>query len=308
MATTTAASNPSRAVASDPVWTGTSTRRKVVGRMGPWQLVRLLSEGALSRVYLARPLDSPDAPPAYAVKALRREWWQDSVAIETLRREALVGGKVSNPHVAPVLGGQLARPPFFVVTPRLAGETLAAKLDEARPPSLPAALWIARQTAQALAAIYAATGMTHGDVKPANVLVSPEGHATLLDLGFCQSAEEGRSWAQRPVVGTPHYMAPEVVTSACAVDRRSDLYSLGVMLYEVLAGQRPFQADDPGELIAMHRATKPGCIRHARPETPKPVASLVHRLLAKDPIRRPATPEEVAEELIGLEIASFATR
>lgn len=303
--TTAAATGPTQ---SRVVWSDAAARRKVIGRMGPWQLVRLLAESTLNRVYLARPQETPDAAPMYAVKALRREWWNDPAAVETLRREALVGGKVSHPHVAPVLSSQLAKPPFFVVMPRVSGETLAARLADGRRPSLPAALWIARQVAEALAAIHAAASMIHADVKPANVFVSPDGHATLLDLGFCQTSDEARSWATRPVVGTPHYMAPEMVTSACSVDRRSDLYSLGVMLYETLTGERPFEADDPAKLINLHRQAKPKCLRDARPGTPKPVASLVHRLLAKDPLRRPSTPEEVASELVRLEIACFADR
>ncbi|MEM9186987.1 MAG: serine/threonine-protein kinase [Planctomycetota bacterium] len=304
MAIPTAASN-SRPRLS---WGGAESKRKVVGRMGPWQLVRLLGEGALTRVYLARPLDTPEAVPAYAVKALRREWWNDASAIATLRREAHVGGSVSHPHVATVLSSQLAQPPFFLVSPRLPGETLAEKLAAGRRPSLPQALWIARQAAEALAALHTATGMIHGDVKPANLMVSPAGHATLIDLGACQTPREARAWPDRPVVGTLHYIAPEMVTSTYGGDRRSDLYSLGVTLYEMLAGARPFDAEDPAELITLHREAKPRCLRDARPDAPKPVASLVHRLLAKDPMRRPATPEEVAEALVRLEIASFAVR
>lgn len=289
-------------------WGGEASKRKAIGRMGPWQLVRLLGEGALTRVYLARPLDTPKATPAYAVKALRKEWWDDDVAIETLRREALVGGQVSHPHVAPVLSSQLARPPFYLASPRLPGETLSERLVAGRRPSLPQALWIARQTAEALAAIYNATGMLHCDVKPSNLLISPEGHTTLLDLGFCQTLEQAKAWANRPVMGTPYYLAPEMATSTLGVDRRSDLYSLGVTLYEMLAGVKPFDAEDPAELITLHREAKPRCIRDARPDTPKRVASLIHRLMAKDPMRRPATPEEVAEELVRLEIENFAAR
>ncbi len=289
-------------------WGADNTRRKLVGRIGPWQLVRLLGEGALTRVYLARPADSPEATPAYAVKALRREWWNDSQAIELLRREALVGRRVTHPQLASVLASQLAQPPFFLVMPRLPGETVAIKLAEDRRPSLPEALWIARQTAEALTALQQTTGMTHGDVKPANLMVAPDGHATLIDLGFCRTAEESNGWADRPVVGTLHYIAPEVVTSSRAADGRSDLYSLGVTLYEMLTGRRPFEADDPGTLIKMHREAKPVCLREAEPTIPKGVASLVHRLLAKDPNRRPASAQEVAAELVRLEIESFALR
>ena len=289
-------------------WGDPNAKRKFVGRMGPWQLVRLMGEGALTRVYLARPLESPEATPTYAVKALRKEWWNDPLAIETLRREALVGRKVSHPHVVAVLSGQLTQPPFFVVSPRLPGETVAAKLEAGQRPPLPQALWIARQAAEALVALHSATGMMHGDVKPANLMIGADGHATLIDLGFCQTPEEARSWSDRPVMGTLHYIAPELVTSALAASPRSDLYSLGVTLYEMLTGQPPFDADDPAELVAMHRQARPPCVRELRPTTPKAVASLVHRLLAKDPLRRPSSPAEVAKELVRLEIESFAKR
>lgn len=289
-------------------WGGGDPSRKVIGRMGPWQLVRLLGEGALTRVYLARPLESPESTPTYAVKALRREWWNEPAAIEILRREALVGRKVAHHQVVSVLDSQLGQPPFYVVMPRLPGETVAARLAAGRRPALPEALWIARQAAEALDAIKQATGMMHGDVKPANLLVGPDGHTTLIDLGFCQTAAESKSWADRPVVGTLQYIAPEVVTSAASADERSDLYSLGVTLYEMITGVVPFEADDPAKLITLHREAKPKCLRECRPDAPRSVASLVHRLLAKEPLRRPATAKEVAKELIRLEIESFAAR
>ncbi len=279
-------------------------RRKLVGRLGPWRLVRLLGEGALNRVYLAEHEQAPGAA-TYAIKTLKKEWWNDSAAIELQRREALVGRKASHPNLLPVLAAHVAAPPFYVVTPRIAGQSLKALLEVGRP-RLPQALWIARQCAEALSALHTQTGMIHGDVKPANVIVGPDGHATLIDLGFCQSANETRAWSQRRVMGSLSYIAPERVTSACGSDGRSDLYSLGVMLYEMIAGRLPLVADDPARLIEMHRQAKPECLRSVRPDLPKPVASLVHRLLAKETLRRPDTAEVVARELVRLEIACFS--
>lgn len=287
-------------------WGNVRETRKLVGRMGPWQLVRQLGDGQLTRVYLARPLDTPEAAPTYAVKALRKEWWHDPAAIELVRREAAVGRQVSHPHVVPVLSAQVTQPPFYLVMPRLAGETVADKLAEDRLPALPQALWIARQAAEAMEAIHRQAGMIHGDIKPSNLQVAPDGHTTLIDLGLSQTETEARSWASRPVMGTLHYMAPERITSACSADVRSDLYSLGVTLYQMLAGKLPFDAEVPAELIAMHRQAKPPCLRDVRPGVPKRVASLVHRLLAKDPMRRPESPRAVADELVRLEIESFS--
>ncbi len=285
---------------------GGAGRKKMVGRMGPWQLTQLLAEGPLTRVYQARPAESPDSPANYAVKALRREWWQDPLAIEVMRREAWVGRQASHPNLITVLGAQVTQPPFYLALPHLKGESLAAMLAGGRRPSLPQALWIARQACEALTALAEQAGVIHADVKPSNLMIAPDGHTTLLDLGFCQTPSEARNWASRPVVGTLNYIAPERVTSACAADTRSDLYSLGATLYEMLAGHPPFQAAGPAELIAMHRQAKPRCLRDARLGMPKPVASLVHRLLAKEPLRRPDSPAAVADELARLEIACFA--
>lgn len=294
-----------------PLGSGSARRRKVIGRLGPWQLLKLLGEGATTRVYLARPVDALAddlGAGAYAVKSLKREWWGDSRAIECQRREAWVGARVSHPNLAPVLSASVAAPPYYVVTPHLIGETLDYRLSHGGEFSLPTALWIVRQTAQALAALHETLGVVHADVKPSNLMVAPDGHTTLIDLGFCQTADEARGWAERPVVGTLGYLAPERVISSTTVDARSDLYSLGVTLYELLAGRPPFVSNTPAGLIAQHRESQPTPICKARPGTPEGVGELISRLLAKNPLRRPASARELADDLIRLEIECFGLK
>lgn len=287
----------------------TTDTPRLVGRLGPWQLVRLLGEGSFTRVYQARPTDgSPHQPAAYAVKVLRKEWWRDPQAIDMQRREAWVGAKASHPNLLPVLSASIKEPPFYLVTPKLDGTTLEQILIEQGPLDVPLALWIARQAADGLAELLQSTGMIHTDVKPANLLVSPTGHATLIDFGFVQTPAEASRWATRPLVGTLAYIAPELVTSALASDARSDIYSLGVTLYEMLTGRRPWESDDPAELATMHREVKPADLRVLRPDVPEPVAELVHSMLAKDPMRRPGTARELAGRLVRLEIDSFSLR
>lgn len=281
----------------------------LVGRLGPWQLVKLLGEGNLTRVYLSRPADAPaNQSAAYVVKLLRKEWWRDPQAIDAQRREAWVGSRVSHPNLLPVLSASIKEPPFYVVMPRLTGASLAQILTEQGRMDIPVALWIARQTADALAALFDTTGLIHSDVKPANIFVSPTGHATLLDFGFAQSPSEGRHWSTRPIAGTLAYIAPEMLTSTLAADPRADVYSLGVSLYEMLAGRRPFESDDPGELAMLQRESKPADIREHRPELPEPIALLFHAVLAKDPLRRPDSARELARQLVRLEIDNFALR
>jgi serine/threonine protein kinase len=281
----------------------------LVGRLGPWLLVRLLVEGSFTRVYQARPAEGPEnQPAAYVVKVLRNQWWRDPQAIEMQRREAWVGSKVSHPNLLPVLSASVQEPPFYVVTPKLEGVPLSQLILEQERLSVPLALWIGRQVADGLDALYEATGMIHTDVKPANILVSATGHATLIDFGFVQTPAEASQWATRPLAGTLAYIAPEMVTSALAAGPRSDIYSLGVTLYEMLTGRRPWDSDDPAELATLHREAKPADIRESRPDVPQPVAELVHAMLAKDPLRRLGSAGELATRLVRLEIESFSLR
>lgn len=278
------------------------------GRVGPWQLVRQVAEGNLCRVYQARPADGPlDRSAGYAVKVLLERWQDDTAAIELLRREAIVGRQVSHRHLISVLAAHVGGPPYFVVMPWLAGSTLADLLAAGRRPPLPVALWLARQTAEALGALHVA-GWMHGDVKPSNIFVSPSGHATLLDLGFVRRPEETGCVVDRCVAGTFHYIAPEMITSALRPDIRSDLYSLGVTLYELLTGRLPFVGRSLAELAEQHRQSEPPEIRSLAPRLPLDVARLVHQLLAKEPLRRPQTPAELVVRLTVLEIATFAER
>ena len=327
MATVEVSAGPTAAVAmaerfdvSAPPMMATvaATSRKVIGRVGPWQLVRLLGEGNLTRVYQARPAEESigdDAPkpgaarPAvYVVKLLRKEWWREPAAIDAQRREAWVGRQVSHPNLLPVLSASVKEPPFYVVTPLVEGASLAQLLTERGRLDVPLALWIARQVADGLTALFDTTKMIHGDVKPANVLVSTTGHATLLDYGFAQTPSEARNWATRPLTGTLAYIAPEMVTSALAADPRVDVYSLGVTLYEMLAGRRPFESDDPGELATLQREAKPIDIRELRADIPDDVAVLINSMLAKDPLRRPDSARDLAGRLVRLEIDNFARR
>ncbi|HUY87493.1 MAG TPA: serine/threonine-protein kinase [Pirellulales bacterium] len=279
-----------------------------LGQIGPWRLVKPIAEGKLCRVYQARPADGPaDRPAGYALKALKESCQADAAAIEVMRREAIVGRKVSHPHLISILSAHVGAAPYFVVMPWLVGSTLAELLAAGKRPSLPVALWIVRQAAEALGALHAA-GWMHADVKPSNLFVSPSGHATLLDLGFARRPEEGGSAIDRCVCGTVHYIAPEMVTSALRPDIRSDIYSLGVTLYELLAGRPPFDGADLASLAEQHRQAEPPELRSLVPQLPLGVSRLVHSMLAKEPLRRPQTPHELIERLAALEIATFAER
>lgn len=277
-------------------------------RIGEWQPARLIGEGQLCRVYAARPLShTGDRAAVYALKLLSERWSAEPAAVEVMRREAIVGRKVSHPHLISVLSAHVAAPPYFLIMPLLEGLSLSQRLALGDRPSLPLGLWIARQAAEALDALHQA-GWMHADVKPSNLLLSPDGHVTLLDLGFARRPNDSTGIIHRCVTGTMHYIAPEMITSALRPDIRSDIYSLGATLYELLAGRTPFAARSIDQLADCHRQAEPEPLRKLSPIVPAPVARFVHQMLSKEPLRRPQTPAEVIDRLVELEIENFHLR
>jgi len=290
--------------AAAPVQATSASSAGLPDRVGQWQPVQLVAEGNLCVVYRARGLDGRSTEPAYALKCLRPQWQGDRKALATLARETLVGQEVSSPHVIPVLAADFRSTPSFVVTPWLAGSSLQQRLQSGWRAAVPAALWIIRQAAQGLDALHKADWM-HGDIKPSNLFISSEGHVTLIDLGFARRPDEVGSIVDRCVVGTAAYVAPEMITSAFRADIRSDLYGLGAVLYEMLAGRPPYQGRNLADIATQHRQSRPLAINLLRPDLPIELVRLVHRLLAKDPLRRPQSPAELIDLITRLEIATF---
>jgi len=273
--------------------------------LGSWRVGPLLHEGPLASILAACPAqDGPEAGWPYVVKRLHAHWQDDLHAVDCLLREATVGSQIRHPHLATVVDGNLEDAPYYIVLPRLAGTSLAGLISAARRIELPIALWIARQVAEALAVLHE-QGWLHADVKPENIVVGPDGHATLIDLGFARLIGEPGSVAERWIAGTWNYIAPEMIGSGGGFDARSDLYSLGATLYEMLTGRPPFAGRSLADLAAAHRQTTPRPLERLAPELPQPVVELVHELLSKQPLRRPATAHEVVRRLVALEIATL---
>lgn len=283
------------------------TAREPLPPIGRWQPLRLLGSGGMSRVYLAHPLSAGPEAARYALKVIDEHWAQDERALEQIRREALVGNSISHPHLISVLDWGMQKPPYYIVMPMLRGSTLESLIGAEQLPSLPMALWIARQVAEALTALHSAN-WRHADIKPANIFLSPDGHVTLLDLGLARRAEEAGHVAHQAIVGTLAYLPPESLTSSLAPDFRSDIYSLGVTLYQTLSGRLPYSANSLGELAKLQNETVPMRLRRLVPDLPLSVANMVHDMIAHEPLRRPQTATELVRRLLPLEIATFAER
>ena len=269
-----------------------------------YELLRPLGGGPLTCVYSAH--DDATGSPC-AVKVLRAEWHQDPTAIKLLQREARAGLAVRHPHLVRLRHVHVTRPPYFLVMDLLPGESLRRRLRRDYRVDLPTALWVARQTAEALAALHR-SGYLHADVKPDNIRLVDAGTAVLIDLGFAhRPGENAHLRRQGYILGTVNYLAPELCALEPDNDFRSDLFSLGVTLFEMLTGRLPYPVGPTEQTLRRHQSEPPLDIRsHAGP-LPPGLASLVDRLLQRRPMDRPRAAAAV-QQLIALEIAALRRR
>jgi serine/threonine-protein kinase len=224
-----------------------------------------------------------------------------------LAREACIGRTISHPHLAPVLAAELDAAPNYLVMPRLEGVSLKAAVSARQRLAAPQALWTTRQIAEALRALHG-RGWRHSDVKPGNIHLSSKGHATLLDLGFAQPIDErAGEQDEHALFASFAYAAPEVFTRAARITAAADVYSLGITLYEMLAGRLPFRETDATELAVAHLQQVPPDIRDFAPLLSPRIGWLLKRMLAKEPLRRPET-DELIPLLVELEVETFEER
>lgn len=266
----------------------------------------MIGEGEWTVVFQARPIaNANEATADYTVKVLKRGFEQDPTAIQLIQREAFVGQQVRDPHLATILSEHTDRAPRFIVLPYLDGRTVDEAITEVGRLSTPHALWIARQVAEGLCTLHA-SGWLHGDIKPANVLVSPNGHATLLDLGFAQRFK-GNNTNRDTLATSLAYAPPEAFNPNVSFGPASDIYSLGITLFEMLTGRCPFDAAEPSDLAAAHLVKPMPDPRAWVPQVPSRVLRLLRRMLAKEPFRRPHG-EELVSWLVELEVETFDQR
>ena len=262
--------------------------------VGNWQLTRLVGQGQWTRVYRARPLRGADNDWGdFAVKVLSPEYAADPLARALLRREAQVSRHVQHPHLATVLADHSGHEQPHLVLPFLEGTSLRRAVDgglHKKSPDLlpvPTALLFVRQIAAALAALHEA-GWLHGDVKPANIHVAPSGHATLLDMGLARRLGSEACLARYMLAATLAYAAPECFSDGQWLSSAADVYSLGIVLFELLTQRQPF-VGDAAELVTQHRRHGPPDVQELRPDVGDELAEILRRMLAKEPLRRPET-------------------
>ncbi|MFJ8589232.1 PQQ-binding-like beta-propeller repeat protein [Streptomyces sp. NPDC093595] len=258
---------------------------------GRYELVSFVGRGGMGEVWEGR---DRVIERRVAVKLLPHDR-RDTSGARLFFREARTAGSLSHPGVVTVfdLGQDPDDGTLYLVMEFLTGRDVDTVLREDGVPGIAAAVDWTAQTAAALQAAHAA-GVVHRDLKPANLMLAPDGHLKILDFGIARyMASTHRS---SKVIGTLAYMPPERFGDAPA-DARSDLYSLGCVLHELLTGHPPFRATEPVALMAAHLNTYPQPPSRARPGVPAALDDLVMGLLAKDPQDRPSSAAEVCRRL-----------
>jgi serine/threonine protein kinase len=268
-------------------------------RIGGYEVLGLAGSGAMGRVYLAH---DAQLGRRVAVKVMNPAKARDAVARRRFIRESRAAAAVEHPHVMTIhqVGEDRGLP--FIVMQYLQGRTLAAVQHAGERLSLGDVLRIGREIAEGLAAAHAC-GLVHRDIKPANIFLAGRGQSVrIIDFGLARDigTESSQVTVDGAIVGTPAYMPPERIGSE-DLDTRSDLFGLGVILYELLAGRLPFEGPTMVAMLAAISRGQPLPLAEAAPQVPAAVTSLVMRLIAHDKADRPADALAVAAEIAALE-------
>jgi serine/threonine protein kinase len=259
--------------------------------IGRFRLEALIGEGATGLVFKARADDGR----VVAVKQLRPELAEDEAALARFRREALLARSVTTPHLAPILELGETDAVVYLVQPHYEGGSLAALLRSSGRLDAEATCRLAAQVGRGLDALHE-RGILHRDVKPSNVLLDGAGSAVLADFGLARGAESTRLTADGQILGTPHYLAPELIEGS-EPRPQSDIYALGCVVYECLVGEPPFAGRAPAEIGFAHLVEPAPDPRARQPELPSGLADAVLAALEKEPAARPTTATGLARML-----------
>jgi eukaryotic-like serine/threonine-protein kinase len=279
-------------------------RRLQTALEGRYSIERELGQGGMATVFLARDVRHGRS---VAIKLLDPAV-TSTIGVERFLREISITARLQHPHVLTLIeSGEQAGLVYYVM-PHIEGESLRIRLGHQPPLSMTGAVWIAREVADALHYAHG-HGVIHRDVKPENILVA-DGHAWVADFGIARaleaSGDKSLTMAGLPI-GTPAYMSPEQAEGRPDVDGRSDVYSLGCVLFEMLSGRPPFLGRSARAVMNQHVATPPPSILEFRPDLPRPLAAAVDRAISKDRADRFATAKDFGTALQSVAASAVTT-
>ena len=260
-----------------------------------YEMQQRIGRGGMADVYLARDvlLDR-----LVAIKVLFPEFATDPAFVERFRREAQSAANLNHPNVVSVYDWGRSNNTYFMAMEYVPGRTLAEALNDVGPISASKAAEVGIEVAAALSFAHR-NNVVHRDIKPGNILIGSNGQLKVADFGIARalgSAADSGLTAHGAVMGTAAYFSPEQAQGG-QPDPRSDLYSLGIVLYEMVAGQVPFSGDTPVSIAYKQVHEAPTPLHQFAPDVPRAFEAIVARLLAKDPARRYPTAEAVRDDL-----------
>ncbi len=266
--------------------------------LGEFHLLRRLGKGGMAEVWLS---EQTSLRRQVAVKILRPDFVADAGYVKRFRHEATAAGSLNHPNIVQVYMVGEENGIHFIAQEYVQGRNLKEFIVRKGPLEVPIALHILKQVAAALQ-VAATSGIVHRDIKPENVLLNKKGEAKVADFGLAQLSLQGEKVALTQVgvtMGTPLYMSPEQVNGK-TLDARSDIYSMGVMAWHMLAGRPPFTGESALAVAVKHLNEAAPSLKDVRPDVPPGVVALIERMMSKKKEDRPADAQAVANELKSL--------
>src|SRR3954469_17744496 len=258
---------------------------------GRYKIIKKIGAGGMADVYCA---EDQTLGRQVAIKILNDRHAGDEQFVERFRREAQNAAGLNHPNIVSIFDRGQAEDTYYIAMEFLDGRALKELVVRNGPTPIPIAIDYARQILQALAFAHR-HGIVHRDIKPHNIVVGPDGRLKVTDFGIARSGASQMTEAGS-IVGTAQYLSPEQARGA-PVDPRSDLYSLGIVMYEMLTGSVPFTGDAPVEIAMKHLSAVPESPSRTRDEVGPDLDAVVMRALAKDPDHRYASAEEMDADL-----------
>lgn len=268
-----------------------------------YRVLRRLGRGAMAEVYLA---EQQSLDRQVALKVLNQDLAQDASYVERFQQEAKAAAALVHSGIVQIYEVGQAEGCYFIAQEYVAGKNLGELVEREGPLAAERAIDILRQAAAALDRA-AMRGIVHRDIKPENLMLASSGEVKIADFGLARISQGAESKLTQvgQTMGTPLYMSPEQIEGR-PLDSRSDLYSLGVTAYHLLAGEAPFRGETPLAVAVQHLNSEPPSLDESRLDLPVELSQLVHALLAKDPKDRPGSPAEVLATLTALANGSVA--
>ncbi len=258
-----------------------------------YEIVQLLGEGGMSYVYKA---NDKQLKRTVAIKTLKPNYVQQEKFVERFKREAQTAANLNHPNIVQIFDWGIGDEPFFVME-YIEGNTLTSIIAKRRTISLNDVLFIGAQVSSGLQAAHS-KGLVHRDIKPGNIMITPEGKVKVTDFGIVSlQNEESDITKTGSILGTASYISPEQAQGK-PVSKQSDLYSLGTVLYELITGRPPFEGDTPIATATKHITDKPEKLSVIRPDIPKGVENAVLKLLHKYPKDRFKNAEDLRAVLL----------